>query len=57
MSNYIDEYLEKYLKEYQTVISGVYSFGDAEMQEILKEMISQNKSFFLNGFEKLDLAT
>jgi hypothetical protein len=34
MSNYINEYLEKHPKEYQTVMSGIYSFGDAEMNEI-----------------------
>jgi hypothetical protein len=58
MSNYIHEYLEKHPREYQTVMSGVYSFGDAEMEEILKEALSQNKRFYLkNDFEKLDLAT
>lgn len=37
MDNYINEYLEKYPKEFQTVMSGVYAFGTTEMQLIIKE--------------------
>jgi len=58
MANYISEYLEKYPKEFQTVMSGVYAFGDTEMQQIIKEALLQQKRFYLkNDLEKLDLAT
>jgi len=58
MDNYINEYLEKYPKEFQTVMSGVYAFGTTEMEAIIKEALLQNKRFYLkNDIEKLDFAT
>jgi hypothetical protein len=58
MDNYINEYLEKYPKEFQTVMSGVYAFGTTEMAAIIKEALLQNKRFYLkNDIEKLDFAT
>lgn len=58
MGYYISEYLEKFPKEFQTVMSGVYAFGDKEMQQIIKEALLQQKRFYLkNDLEKLDLAT
>ena len=58
MDNYINEYLEKYPKEFQTVKSGVYAFGTTEMEAIIKEALLQNKRFYLkNDIEKLDFAT
>lgn len=58
MDNYIKEYLEKYPKEFQTVMSGVYAFGTTEMEAIIKEALLQNKRFYLkNDIEKLDFAT
>lgn len=58
MNNYINEYLEKFPKELQTVMAGVYAFGDTEMEQILKEALSENKKFHLkNDTEKMDFAT
>ena len=58
MDNYINEYLEKYPKEFQTVMSGVYAFGTTEMEAIIKEALLQNKRFYLkNDIEKIDFAT
>ena len=58
MDNYINEYLEKYPKEFQTVMSGVYAFGATEMEAIIKEALLQNKRFYLkNDIEKIDFAT
>ncbi len=47
INNYITIYLEKYPKEFQTVMSGTYAFGDTEMQQILKVALSENKKFNL----------
>lgn len=47
INNYINIYLEKYPKEFQTVMSGTYSFGSNEMQQILKVALSENKKFNL----------
>lgn len=47
ISNYINIYLEKYPKEFQTVMSGTYAFGDIEMQQILKVALAENKKFNL----------
>ena len=60
MDNYINEYLEKYPKEFQTVMSGVYAFGTTEMQLIIKEALLQNKRFYLkysDDIEILDFCT
>lgn len=47
MDDYLKLYLEKYPKEFQTVMSGTYAFGDAEMQQILKVALLENKKFNL----------
>ena len=60
MDNYINEYLEKYPKEFQTVMSGVYAFGTTEMEAIIKEALLQNKRFYLkysDDIEILDFCT
>ena len=58
MDDYINEYLEKHPKEFQTVMAGVYAFGTSEMEAIIKEALLQNKRFYLkNDIEKLDFAT
>jgi hypothetical protein len=41
MGNYNSEYLEKYPKEFQTVMFGVYAFGDTEMQQIIEDALLQ----------------
>ena len=45
--NYLNIYIEKYPKEFQTVMSGTYAFGDTEMQQILKVALAENKKFNL----------
>lgn len=45
MGNYKSEYLEKYPKEFQTVMFGVYAFGYTEMQQIMKEALLRQKRF------------
>ena len=58
MEVYINEYLEKHPKELQTVMAGVYAFGNIEMDTIIKEALLQNKKFYIkHDSEKLDLAT
>lgn len=56
MDNYINDYIEKHPKEFQTVMAGVYAFGHTEMEEIIKEALLLNKRFYLkHDKEILDL--
>jgi hypothetical protein len=58
MDNYINKYLQKYPKEFQTVMAGTYAFGTTEMQVIIKEALLLNKRFYLkHDKEILDLCT
>lgn len=60
MDNYINEYIEKHPKEFQTVMAGVYAFGNTEMDAIIKEALLQNKRFYLkysDDIEILDFCT
>lgn len=57
MDNYINEYLEKHPKEFQTVMAGVFAFGTTEMETIIKGALLHNKRFYIkHDSEKFDLA-
>ena len=51
---YLDKYLEKYPKEFQTAMSGGTIFGIDEMEIILKKALEQNKKFVLINNEDED---
>lgn len=44
---YLQKYLEKYPNEFQTAMSGGTIFGVAEINEILKTALEQNKKFVI----------
>jgi hypothetical protein len=44
---YLEKYLEKYPKEFQTAMSGGTIFGIDEMEDILKTALEQNKKFVI----------
>ncbi len=51
---YLEKYLEKYPKEFQTAMSGGTIFGIDEMEDILKKALEQNKKFVLINNEDED---
>jgi hypothetical protein len=44
---YLQKYIEKYPKEFQTAMSGGTIFGVTEINEILKTALEQNKKFVI----------
>jgi hypothetical protein len=48
---YLDEYLKKYPKDENKVMSGRTIFGSEEMEDILETALKQNKKFILTDNE------
>jgi hypothetical protein len=44
---YLQKYIEKYPKEFQTAMSGGVILGHIEIEQILKKALEQNKKFVI----------